>query len=147
MALVDLLAFMRSQGESQADWEGLLGDLYRRGLEGRQLGLIVTDGCPGLAAAIPTVYPRVRHQRCWVHKMRNILEHVRKRDYDEVKKDPRRFISRKAAPSRNKPFAASGRTGSGSTGPWCGDCNGICRNCCRASLFLGICGGSCALPT
>ncbi len=80
-----LLAFLRSQGESQADWEGLLGDLYRRGLEGKQLGLIVTDGCPGLAAAIPTVYPRVRHQRCWVHKMRNILEKVRKRDYDEVK--------------------------------------------------------------
>ena len=80
-----LLAFMRSQGESQTDWEGLLGDLYRRGLEGRQLGLIVTDGCPGLAAAIPTVYPRVRHQRCWVHKMRNILEKVRKHDYDEVK--------------------------------------------------------------
>jgi putative transposase len=43
------------------------------------------DGCAGLAAAIPTVYPRVRHQRCWVHKMRNILEKVRKRDYDEVK--------------------------------------------------------------
>jgi transposase-like protein len=80
-----LLAFLRSQGESQADWEGLLQDLYRRGLEGKQLGLIVTDGCPGLAAAIPTVYPRVRHQRCWVHKMRNILEKVRKSDYDEVK--------------------------------------------------------------
>jgi putative transposase len=80
-----LLAFLRSQGESQAEWEGLLQDLYRRGLEGKQLGLIVTDGCPGLAAAIPTVYPRVRHQRCWVHKMRNILEKVRKRDYDEVK--------------------------------------------------------------
>jgi transposase-like protein len=80
-----LLAFMRSQGESQADWEGLLGDLYRRGLEGQQLGLIVTDGGAGLAAAIPTVYPRVRHQRCWVHKMRNILEKVRKRDYAEVK--------------------------------------------------------------
>src|SRR5260370_1331816 len=80
-----LLAFLRSQGESQADWEGLLQDLYRRGLEGKQLGLIVTDGCPGLAAAIPTVYPRVRHQRCWVHKMRNILEKVRKSDYAEVK--------------------------------------------------------------
>src|SRR6202795_2213509 len=81
-----LLAFLRSQGESQADWEGLLQDLYRRGLEGKQLGLIVTDGCPGLAAAIPTVYPRVRHQRCWVHKMRNILQKVRKADYDEVKR-------------------------------------------------------------
>ena len=33
-----------ARGESQADWEGLLGDLCRRGLEGKQLGLIVTDG-------------------------------------------------------------------------------------------------------
>ena len=82
-----LLAFLRSQGESQADWEGLLEDLYRRGLEGENLGLIVTDGCAGLAAAIRTVYPRVRHQRCWAHKMRNILEHVRQRDYDAVKAD------------------------------------------------------------
>jgi putative transposase len=81
-----LLAFMRSQGESQAEWEGLLQDLYRRGLEGHNLLLIVTDGCPGLAAALRTVYPRVAHQRCWVHKMRNLLEHVRKRDYDEVKR-------------------------------------------------------------
>jgi putative transposase len=82
-----LLAFLRSTGESQSAWEGLLGDLYRRGLRGENLLLIVTDGCAGLAAAIPTVYPRVLHQRCWVHKMRNILEHVRKRDYDEVKRD------------------------------------------------------------
>jgi putative transposase len=80
-----LLAFLRSQGEGQADWEALLQDLYRRGLEGRSLQLILTDGCPGLAAAIRTVYPRVRHQRCWVHKMRNILEKARKCDYDEIK--------------------------------------------------------------
>ena len=80
-----LLAFLRSQGESQADWEALLQDLYRRGLEGKQLGLIVTDGCAGLAAAIQIVYPRARHQRCWVHKMRNILDKVRKCDHDEAK--------------------------------------------------------------
>jgi len=82
----ELLAFLRSQGESQSAWEGLLGDLYRRGLQGENLQLILTDGCAGLTAAIQTVYPRVLHQRCWVHKMRNILEHVRKRDYDEVKR-------------------------------------------------------------
>jgi putative transposase len=81
-----LLAFLRTKGESQADWESLLNDLYRRGLKADKLLLVVTDGCPGLAAAIQTVYPRVAHQRCWVHKMRNILEHVRKRDYDEVKR-------------------------------------------------------------
>jgi putative transposase len=80
-----LLAFLRSTGESQAAWEGFLNHLYRRGLQGKRLLLIVTDGCPGLAAALQTVYPQVKHQRCWVHKMRNILEKVRKRDYAAVK--------------------------------------------------------------
>ena len=82
-----LLGFLRSRGESQAAWEGLLMDLYRRGLEGRNLQLMITDGCEGLAAALQTVYPQVPHQRCWVHKMRNILEHVRRRDHDQVKAD------------------------------------------------------------
>jgi putative transposase len=80
-----LIAFMRAKSESQNGWEGLLNDLKERGLGGRHLQLIVTDGCAGLAAALETVYPRVLHQRCWVHKMRNILERVRRRDYDAVK--------------------------------------------------------------
>jgi putative transposase len=70
-------------------WEGSLENLYRQGLEGKNLALIVTDGCPGLAAAIQVVYPHVLHQRCWVHEMRNILEKVRKRDYEAVKEDAR----------------------------------------------------------
>ena len=81
----ELLSFMRSQGESQGAWEGLLNDLYRRGLRGKHLQLIITDGCPGLAGAIQTVYPRVLHQRCWVHKMRNIREKGRVRDRDQLK--------------------------------------------------------------
>jgi len=83
----ELLAFLRTRGESQADWESLLQDLFRRGLEGKHLQMIVTDGCPGLGAAIQTVYPRALHQRCWVHKMRNITEKVKKRDYEQVKAD------------------------------------------------------------
>jgi transposase-like protein len=68
---IQLLEYLSASAPSQ--------DLYRRALESKHLGPIVTDGCPGgLAAAIPTVYPRVRHQRCWVHKMRNILEKIRK---------------------------------------------------------------------
>jgi putative transposase len=49
------------------------------------LQLIITDGCPGLAGAIQTVYPRVLHQRCWVHKMRNIRDKGRVRDREELK--------------------------------------------------------------
>jgi putative transposase len=86
-----LLAFVRAKSESQAGWEGLLNDLYRRGLRGRRLQLVITDGCPGLAAAIPAVYPRARHQRCWVHKMRNLCEAVRRADHDAVKQDAQRI--------------------------------------------------------
>ncbi len=81
-----LLAFMRVQGESQSAWEGLLNDLLKRGLTGEALRMVITDGCPGLAAALETVYPRVLHQRCWAHKMRNILAHVKKKDYDAVER-------------------------------------------------------------
>ena len=41
-----LLAFVRAKSESQAGWEGLLNDLYRRGLQGQQLQLVITDGWP-----------------------------------------------------------------------------------------------------
>ncbi|MBM4122023.1 MAG: IS256 family transposase [Nitrospira sp.] len=102
-----LLALTRSQGESQAAWEGLLQDLYRRGLEGRHLTLIVTDGCPGLAAALQTVYPRVAHQRCWVHKLRNLLGAVRRRDHAAVKADAQaiyRAGSRREAEARARQF-------------------------------------------
>lgn len=82
-----LVGFTRSPGESQAAWEGLLHNLYERGLEGKTLQMVVTDGCPGLAAAIQTIYPGVAHQRCWAHKMRNIVHQVRKVDRDPVKLD------------------------------------------------------------
>jgi putative transposase len=103
-----LLAFTRSTGESQAAWEGLLQDLYRRGLEGRQLQLIVTDGCAGLAAALQTIYPRVAHQRCWVHKLRNLLSAVRRRDHAAVKADAQaiyRAASRLEAEGQAQAFA------------------------------------------
>ena len=87
----ELLAFTRAKGESQAGWEGLLNDLFRRGLRGKNLQLVVTDGCPGLARALETVYPRVRHQRCWVHKMRNILDKVKRRDEKLVKRDAQKI--------------------------------------------------------
>ena len=42
----ELLSFMRRQGESQGAREGLLNVLYRRGLRGKHLQLIITDCCP-----------------------------------------------------------------------------------------------------
>jgi putative transposase len=108
-----LLAFLRSFGESQQAWEGLLSNLYQRGLEGKKLALMVTDGCPGLAAAIQTVYPRVLHQRCWGHKMRNILEKVRQCHHDAVKQDAQASTGPRAGPKLARHSADFASTGSG----------------------------------
>src|SRR5262249_22295580 len=94
----------RSQGESQAAWEGLLEDLYRRGLQGQKLKLIVTDGCPGLRAALQTVYPRVPHQRCWVHKMRNLVQGTRRRDLEALTADARAIYNANGPPWARRAF-------------------------------------------
>ena len=96
-----LLAFVRARAESQAAWEGFLWDLQQRGLCGRQLQLVLSDGGAGLAAALETVYPRARHQRCWVHKMRNLRDGVRRRDQAAIKRDAQRiYLARNARQAR-----------------------------------------------
>jgi len=74
-----LLSFRQATSESAAAWEAFLNDLYRRGLVGKELQLIVTDGCKGLHAALALVYPYVPRQRCWVHKLRNVASKLPKK--------------------------------------------------------------------
>jgi transposase-like protein len=83
----EVIDFYIAPAESQAAWDAFLSDLYRRGLRAEGLELIVTDGGKGLLAALPFVYPGIPTQRCWAHKTRNILKHVRKIDQAAVKKD------------------------------------------------------------
>ena len=68
----ELVSFRQAASESQAAWETFLNDLYRRGLVGGNLQLVVTDGAKGLHAALAVVYPYAPRQRCWVHKLRNV---------------------------------------------------------------------------
>lgn len=86
-----LLDFRIAQAESSAAWEAFLEDLFRRGLEGAQLQLIATDGATGLAAAIAIVYPRVPHQRCWAHKLRNVAAKLPRKVQRECLWDAKRI--------------------------------------------------------
>jgi len=83
----ELISFRLAQAESTSACEGFLNDLYRRGLEGKNLKLIITDGSKGLINAIDLVYPHAKHQRCWVHKLRNATKTVRKIDLKAFKRD------------------------------------------------------------
>ncbi len=60
------------QGESQNAWERFLNRLYHRGLEGKNLRLVVIDGNKGLSNALSLIYPSALIQRCWAHKLRNV---------------------------------------------------------------------------
>lgn len=74
----ELLSFRVEHSESEPCWERFLNDLFSRGLEGRNLRLIISDGGAGLIRALSYVYPSVAHQRCWVHKIRNVLDKLRR---------------------------------------------------------------------
>lgn len=81
----EILDFHLAASESAACWEGFLAGLYRRGLTGDGLDMICVDGGKGLEAALPMVYHAIPVQRCWAHKMRNILAKVSKADHAEAK--------------------------------------------------------------
>ncbi len=81
----EIIDYRLAVAESAAQWELFLTDLWRRGLEGKALDMICVDGGSGLLAAPPTVYPGVPVQRCWAHKIRNVLDKVRAHDRDDIK--------------------------------------------------------------
>jgi len=60
--------------ESKESWLEALRDMKARGLE--QVRLAVADGGLGLWAALPQVYPECREQRCWNHKIVNVLDQL-----------------------------------------------------------------------
>jgi transposase-like protein len=68
----ELMDFLLVKEESEDTWHNFLADLWRRGLKGKALKLVVTDGQPGLIRALARLWPRAPHQRCWVHKLRNL---------------------------------------------------------------------------
>ena len=72
-----LVDFMIVKAEGEDTWKGFLLDLYRRGLRGQALELIVTDGQAGAIRALHYVWPQVAHQRCWVHKLRNLEKRLK----------------------------------------------------------------------
>jgi putative transposase len=80
-----LLALDGANAESTDACLGFLRDLVVRGL--RPPLLVITDGAPGLLAAVEQVFPHSLRQRCLVHRARNTLAKVSAPDQDAVKAD------------------------------------------------------------
>jgi len=85
-----LLALAMAGAERTTAWESLLEDLGARKL-GRPR-LVITDGNPGLAAALGRVWPGVAHQRCTVHKLRNLESKAPKHAHAALREDYHRIV-------------------------------------------------------
>jgi transposase-like protein len=87
---------MANQGESENAWEGFLNRLYQRGLEGKNLKLVVIDGNKGLANALSLIYPFALKQRCWAHKLRNVANKCPKKLHEVCIQGAREIYKQKS---------------------------------------------------
>jgi putative transposase len=78
----EVLAFRACAGEDKEGWSCLLQDLRQRGVS--EVDLLVTDGHDGLLAAVAALFPATLRQRCLVHKQRNVMNAIPKRQQQEV---------------------------------------------------------------
>ena len=67
----ELIALDDGHRESTESWADLLRSCQRRGM--RAPVLAVGDGALGFWAAVRQVFPGTREQRCWFHKIANVL--------------------------------------------------------------------------
>ena len=79
----ELVACEDGYRESEEAWLSLLRDLKARGM--RAPVLAVGDGALGFWTAKRTVWPQTHEQRCWFHKLGNILDKLPKRLQSEAK--------------------------------------------------------------
>ncbi len=73
----ELVAVEDGYRESADSWATVLRDLKRRGL--RAPVVAVGDGALGFWAAVGAVWAETREQRCWVHRLANVLDKLPKR--------------------------------------------------------------------
>ena len=69
--------------ESTESWATLLRDLKARGM--RAPVVAVGDGALGFWSALRDVFPKTREQRCWVHKIANVLDKLPKTQQPKAK--------------------------------------------------------------
>jgi transposase-like protein len=72
-----LVALEAGHRESEASWSSVLRNLHDRGLQAPRL--VIGDGHLGIWAALRNVFPQAEEQRCWNHRILNVLDKLPKK--------------------------------------------------------------------
>jgi len=94
-----LLHMSLGNRESADSWLEHFRSLVSRGLLAPLT--VTSDGAPGLIKAVEAMWPEAERIRCWVHKMRNVL--------DKVPDDQREAVKRLLFDVRDAPDHATGQ--------------------------------------
>ena len=80
----ELIALTDGYREATESWADLLRDCARRGM--RAPVLAIGDGALGFWGALREVFPETSEQRCWFHKISNVLAALPKSAHPGAKK-------------------------------------------------------------
>lgn len=100
----EVIALEDGYRESTESWATLLRDVKARGLPAPKLA--TADGALGFWAALRDVYPQTEGQRCWVHKIANVLDKLPKRVQPRAKSQLHEIMR---APDRKTALEEIGR--------------------------------------
>ena len=78
-----VLSVVPGYRESTQSWYEVLRDLRDRGMNCPRL--VVGDGHLGIWGALANVYPDAAEQRCWYHKIINVLDKLPNRQHEQAK--------------------------------------------------------------
>jgi putative transposase len=99
-----VLAVELASRESLTSWREFLSGLRARGLAGVEL--VVSDSHEGLRRAIQEVLPEAAWQRCYVHFLRNALDHLPRKADDDCLKELRWLYDRRSVEEARQDLAA-----------------------------------------
>jgi putative transposase len=74
-----VLAIESGQRESKESWARVLRDLFARGL--KPWKVTVADGHLGVWSALGELFPAGQEQRCWNHRLTNVIDHLPKKEW------------------------------------------------------------------
>ncbi len=98
----ELVAIEEGYRESAISWQNILLDLKQRGLSAGP-ALATGDGSLGFWKALSQEFPMTRHQRCWVHRMANVLDKMPKSIQSQAKRNIQEIY---LAPTKEDAFKA-----------------------------------------
>ena len=99
-----ILAVEMANRESRSSWKGFLIGLRERGLHGVEF--VVADDHAGLRAAIREVLAEAAFQRCYVHFLRNALDHLPRKADDDCLQELRWLYDRRSIEEARRDLAA-----------------------------------------